>query len=99
VNARGESLIVGLQRRLDAICAYEAAEIVGVILPGVVYLRAEAVYMPPVCLFVVWIDTNCGNGPPDWAENSAPQSLTGALDEAADLRRADPPWICRIEPA
>lgn len=37
-------------------------------------------------LFVVWIDTNCSVGVPDWEMNSDPQPLPGALDEAAEAR-------------
>jgi hypothetical protein len=37
-------------------------------------------------LFQVWFDVNCGFGSPDWWWNSPPQSLPGALTEAADSR-------------
>jgi hypothetical protein len=48
-------------------------------------------------LWSVLIDTNCGYGEPDWEENSEPKPLSAALDEAAELRRAE--WITKLVPA
>ena len=48
-------------------------------------------------LFVVWFDTNCGVGAPDWWwEIPGPQPLPAALDLAAELR-ADG-WLCKVMP-
>ena len=38
-------------------------------------------------LWSVWIDTNCGlSAKPDWWENSRPQALASALQEAQESR-------------
>lgn len=38
----------------------------------------------PPKLFVVWIDTNCGYGSPDWEMNSAPKTMELAEQEASE---------------
>jgi hypothetical protein len=47
-------------------------------------------------LWVVLIDTNCGQRAADWAENSEPKPLPAALDESCELQREG--WITRLEP-
>lgn len=47
-------------------------------------------------LFQVWIDLNSGEESPDWWWNSPPQSLQGALREAAEARAGG--WVCRVMP-
>lgn len=59
--------------------------------------RAEQAALPdvlvddkirPPLLWQVWIDSNLGIiSPPCWEENSDPQPLATALDEAADCRQ------------
>ena len=50
-------------------------------------------------LFVVMIDTNCGNlEQPCWEENSDPQSLSAALDEVQEIRTFYPYYPCKIVP-
>jgi hypothetical protein len=47
-------------------------------------------------LFQVWIDLNFGEPPADWWWNSPPQSLQGALQEAAEARAVE--WVVRVLP-
>lgn len=50
-------------------------------------------------LFVVWIDTNCGNADfgTDWEMNSPAKPLQHALDEAAEVRTHGFPAIIMPE--
>lgn len=52
---------------------------------------------PPLRQYVVWIDTNCGFGPPDWEMDSPPQPLKPALDEARAARLAGFPAMILLE--
>lgn len=46
-------------------------------------------------LFVVWFDTNCGYGVPDWWwEKPGPQPLPAALNLAAEMRRSG--WVTQV---
>ena len=48
-------------------------------------------------LYVVFIDLNGeASAWPDWEQNTAPQPLAAALEEAADLRRHG--WSVKLEP-
>ena len=55
----------------------------------------------PLPMFVVWIDTNCGHGDPDWEIDNPPgcelEPLQVALAHAAALREKD--WITKVVPA
>ncbi|WP_349745327.1 hypothetical protein [Roseateles cavernae] len=60
-------------------------------------LAAPDEQVPPLGLFVVWFDLNCGVPPADWWwEIPGPQPLAAAVDLAAELRAAG--WLCKVMP-